>query len=63
MIYLSDDGTLDTVLACSDCREEFRFNYDPDIELDDTLTWTYDDFVLDCIAEIKDEHECPGRHE
>lgn len=26
-IELTDDGTMDTVLRCSECREEFRFNY------------------------------------
>jgi hypothetical protein len=28
-IELTDDGTLDTVLRCSDCGEEMRYNYDP----------------------------------
>jgi hypothetical protein len=27
-ILLSDDGTLDTVLICDNCGQEFRFNYD-----------------------------------
>lgn len=27
-ITLSDDGTLDTVLRCDECGEEFRFNWD-----------------------------------
>lgn len=27
-IQLSDDGTMDTVLRCSDCGEEWRYNYD-----------------------------------
>lgn len=28
-IELTDDGTLDTVLRCSDCGEEMRYNYTP----------------------------------
>ena len=28
MIKLIDDGTLDTVLRCSECGEELRYNYD-----------------------------------
>ncbi len=27
-IELTDDGTMDTVLRCSDCGEEMRYNYD-----------------------------------
>jgi hypothetical protein len=29
-IELTDDGTMDTVLRCSDCGEEMRYNYDPE---------------------------------
>ncbi len=28
-IELTDDGTMDTVLRCSECGEEMRYNYDP----------------------------------
>jgi hypothetical protein len=28
-IELTDDGTMDTVLRCSECGEEIRYNYDP----------------------------------
>jgi hypothetical protein len=37
-IELSDDGTMDTVLRCSECSAEFRGNYDrmEDLERDDT---------------------------
>ena len=31
-IELTDDGTLDTVLRCSDCGEEMRYNYDAGFE-------------------------------
>jgi hypothetical protein len=66
-IQLSDDGTLDTVLCCADCGEEFRFNFDgmgPDgiIEDETEAQAAYDAFVEGSIAEITDEHEC-GAHE
>jgi hypothetical protein len=60
-IILSDDGTLDTVLTCTECGDEFRFNYvsayndDPNAEDED---YTYDDFIDDCIADVTDEHDC-----
>jgi transcription elongation factor Elf1 len=66
-IDLTDDGTLDTVLRCSECGEEFRFNYDggmepstdedqPDREQD--ALDAYDDFVDECIAEVETDHVC-----
>lgn len=61
-IVLTDDGTLDTVLRCTECGEEFRFNYFPDEQGvdEDTRTDTeiYDDFVQSCIEEVEVEHEC-----
>lgn len=64
-IILTDDGTLDTVLRCSKCGEEFRFNYS---ETDEIVAETetcqedqdghYDQFVDSCIEEIEAEHEC-----
>lgn len=30
MIELTDDGTMDTVVRCSECGEEMRYNYEPD---------------------------------
>ena len=60
-IHLTDDGTMDTVLRCSACGEEFRFNYqdsaEPDTRKMDPED-AYDDFVQECIDEIADEHEC-----
>lgn len=64
-IQLSDDGTMDTVLICADCSEEFRFNFDPtncaeceETDAAECTHYDYDDFVADCITEIEDEHEC-----
>lgn len=73
-IELTDDGTLDTVLRCSECGEEFRFNYDPgprDAEdaadrlqeaggdQDKADQAAYDDYVVECIFTIEGEHDCP----
>jgi hypothetical protein len=59
MAYLSDDGTLDTVIVCDECGTEHRFNYSGlDVEdvvmADGTITvdYTYDEFVADCIADV-----------
>jgi hypothetical protein len=41
-IELSDDGTLDTVLRCSICGEEFRGNYDPPDDLDERAAAYHD---------------------
>ncbi len=62
-IELTDDGTMDTVLRCSECGEEFRFNYDPDTDDNDpdgrdVPASQYDAYVAECIAEIESEHEC-----
>lgn len=46
-IVLSDDGTLDTVLRCEDCSEEFRYTYEP--ADDDTIHCAgHDDYRDGC---------------
>lgn len=65
-IVLTDDGTLDTVLRCEECGEEFRYNYsaiehDPDDTRSDEEA--YDDFVKDCIEDAEAEHECGAEDE
>ena len=71
-IELTDDGTMDTVLRCSICAEEFRFNQDclEDIDRDDNLRFISeeqaceairDEWIEDCIAEIENEHVCEGK--
>lgn len=52
MIELTDDGTLDTVLRCSVCGEEMRYNYDG------TSALSYDSFVDWAIEDAEVEHEC-----
>lgn len=56
-IHLGDDGTLDTVVFCTECGQEFRGNsgcinseVDPE---------TVEEFVEWLIADVTDEHECP----
>src|SRR5690242_16284475 len=57
-IELTDDGTLDTVLRCTECGEEFRFSsetladYDPE-------EMTRDQFIEQCIEDVENEHVCP----
>lgn len=57
-IYLGDDGTLDTLVRCSGCGREWRFNYDGDNEEGDGggEVYPYFEFVLDCLAEVREEH-------
>ena len=58
MIELIDDGTLDTVLRCSECGEELRYNYDGgDISPDESAP-SYDSFIEWAIQDATDTHEC-----
>ncbi len=62
MFYIVDDGTLDTVLECSKCQSELRYNPDPPLDDHDThcgdscecqdarIEWAFED--------AKDTHEC-----
>ena len=52
-IELTDDGTLDTVLRCSECGEDMRYTYMPDSDDD-----SYDAFVDWAIEDAESEHEC-----
>jgi hypothetical protein len=61
MAYLSDDGTLDTVIVCERCGLENRFNYDPFYLVDDSeqgeaeAEEDYDAFIDECIASVEDD--------
>lgn len=57
MITLIDDGTMDTVLRCSECGEEMRYNFQPDPDIDDDGD-AYDDFVEWAIEDATADHEC-----
>ena len=61
---LFDDGTMDTVILC-DCGREHRFNreytgetsgMDDNDNVGDIIA--YEEFVLDCIAEVCETCEC-----
>jgi len=58
-IVLGDDGTLDTVLHCTDCGQEFRYNFDPsnDIGEDQSPDDAYDAFVAWAIEDAAGQHE------
>jgi hypothetical protein len=60
-IELTDDGTMDTVLRCTECAEEFRYNYDSsdaDIVDPDDNGDKYDEFVAWAIEDATAEHVC-----
>jgi transcription elongation factor Elf1 len=58
-IELTDDGTMDTVLRCSECGEEFRYNFDPGPDEEDGED-AYNAFVDWAIEDAESEHECPA---
>jgi hypothetical protein len=55
-IQLGDDGTLDTVIVCTQCNSEFRFNFASTEEADEEEEYSYDDFIDECIAEVQSDH-------
>jgi hypothetical protein len=69
---LTDDGTLDTVLVCTECNHEVRYNFQEscldndedgcEARSDDKA---YADFVAWAItdADDEDDHDCPGTKE
>lgn len=53
---LKDDGTFDTVICCTECGEEQRYNWEPDsIE---HCEETYDEFVAWAIEDFDESHVC-----
>ena len=67
MIRLTDDGTLDTVLECSECGEQLRYNFansypSPDGPSEYTRNLTnevlYQNWVRQIIEDESQEHEC-----
>ena len=64
MILLTDDGTMDTVLVCDGCREEFRGTYAAGYFSDGTavdIEETEDDYefyVNWFMEDVEAEHEC-----
>lgn len=59
MAYISDDGTLDTVVVCDRCRCEMRFNYDPPMDGDeDADEDPYETWLDECCAIVDNECGC-----
>lgn len=58
---LGDDGTLDTLIVCSDCKAEFRYNYDPvhgREDATDDADDNYDSFVAWALEDAEGAHDC-----
>lgn len=57
LMTLSDDGTMDTVIMCSLCGEEFRYTYlgSPDTATEDWDS-AYNDFVKWAIQDAAERH-------
>ena len=65
---LVDDGTMDTVIACDDCGQEMRYNFDGDHGEDCTPIANgdcdcYGRFVDWAIEESADCHYCGSEKE
>ena len=52
-IELTDDGTLDTVVRCSECGAEMRYN-----DTESESEQDYNDFVAWAIQDATGIHEC-----
>ena len=51
-MLLADDGTMDTVIRCSDCDAEYRYNY---LSVEDTEE-SYENFVERCLDDASNVH-------
>ena len=58
MIKLVDEGTLDTVFACTECNEHFRYTFAGSDWEEDADKMQYDEFVDWCKDDIEAEHDC-----
>lgn len=54
---LTDDGTMDTVVACSECGVELRYNYDPDAAYPAGSSAGYIAFTEECRKDAAEDHE------
>ena len=57
MFILTDDGTMDTVLACLECGEEARYNFANAESFPDGEEG-YAAFVDWALADADEEHDC-----
>jgi hypothetical protein len=53
--YLTDDGTMDTVVKCENCGQELRYNYDGETG-DSEIEANYDVFVSWALDDADFEH-------
>lgn len=51
-MFLTDDGTMDTVIRCADCPAEYRYNY---LSVEDNDE-TYEEFVERCLDDAEALH-------
>ena len=58
MFELTDDGTLDTVVRCTECGQECRYNYDGGDVSEDEGPDSYDAFIEWCFEDANDSHDC-----
>ena len=54
-IVLVDDGTLDTVVECTECRQQMRYNQD---EPFDGSVGDRNAFIDYCLVDAETEHVC-----
>lgn len=70
-MLLGDDGTLDTVIVCSECGAEMRFNFDGGdsdgcqhgCAPEANCSHEYDDFVEWAKEQAAEDHECEVSHD
>ncbi len=63
-MLLGDDGTLDTVIVCSECGAEMRYSHDGDFDGDSddrTDEQRHADFVAWAKEDSAEQHECEGK--
>ena len=56
-IQLADDGTLDTVVTCTECKERMRYQNNADDDDDDSMGQA--EFIDWAISDAKIAHVCP----
>lgn len=57
--YLSDDGTMDTVVTCKDCGRDCRYTFDGEVPTNDAPDRdAYDCFIEWCFEDASETHEC-----
>jgi hypothetical protein len=63
VIVLGDDGTMDTVLCCTKCGAELRYNFEGTPVEEPAEDLAYDEFVAWAIDDATSEHTCDETEE